>query len=55
MITYTYGKSDLYPSEIYGLSGDEKPADVLNASVFYEMDTKKMYLFDGENGLWLEQ
>lgn len=55
MITYTYGKSDLHPSEMYGLGSDEKPVDVANASVFYEMDTKKVYLFDGENKRWLEQ
>ena len=41
--------------EMYGLSTDEKPTDVGNASMFYEMDTKKLFLFDGENGVWLEQ
>lgn len=41
--------------EIYGLSTDEKPTDVLNASVYYEMDTKKIYLFDEQNKVWLEQ
>ena len=43
------------PSEIYGLSTDTKPLDVNNASIFYEMDTKKIYLFDEQNGVWLEQ
>lgn len=42
--------------EFYGLSTDTKPTtDVLNASVFYEMDTKKIYMFDEENSRWLEQ
>ncbi len=39
----------------YGLSADAKPLDVTNASVFYEMDTKKVYMFDAENKVWLEQ
>ena len=43
------------PAEIYGLSTDIKPTDVRNASVFDEMDTKKIFLFDEENGVWLEQ
>ena len=55
MITYTNGKSKLFPSELFGLGGDTKPTDVGNASIFYEMDTKKLFLFDGENKRWLEQ
>ena len=43
------------PDEIYGLSTDNKPTNVPNASIFYEMDSKVMYLFDGENQEWLEQ
>lgn len=42
-------------TEVYGLSTDEKPKDCKNASVFYEMDTKKMYLFDEQNHVWIEQ
>ena len=42
-------------SEIYGLSTDTKPLDVKNASVFYEMDTGKIFLFDEANKKWLEQ
>ena len=49
---HIYGKT---PSELYGLSTDVKPTDVNNASVFYEMDTKKVFLFDEQNGQWLEQ
>lgn len=40
---------------IYGLSTDTKPLDVPNASVFYEMDTKAVFLFDAEGARWLEQ
>lgn len=43
------------PSKIYGLSTDIKPMDVNNASVFWEMDTKKLWMFDEENKRWLEQ
>lgn len=41
--------------EVYGLSTDVKPTDVGNASIFYEMDTKKIYMFDEANKQWLEQ
>ena len=40
---------------MYGLSTDTKPTDVGNASSFYEMDTKKLSMFDAQNGVWLEQ
>lgn len=43
-------------SEYDGLSTDTKPTtDVRNGSVFVEMDTKKIYLFDEQNKLWIEQ
>ena len=48
---HVYG---LTPSEIYGLSTDTKPTDVNNASMFYEMDTKKLFMFDEENSIWHE-
>ena len=40
----------------YGLSTDEKPtgADVANGSVFLEMNTAKIYLFDAANAQWIE-
>lgn len=42
--------------EYYGKSTDTKPVDgVNNADIFYEMDTKKVFLFDEEKKLWLEQ
>lgn len=41
--------------DMYGLSTDTKPTDVGNASTFYEMDTKTLYMFDAQNGVWLQQ
>ena len=55
MITATTDIHGVQPAELYGLSTDTKPTNVNNASVFYEMDTKKMFLFDEENARWLEQ
>ena len=40
--------------EIYGLSTDTKPTDVPNGSLFVEMDTSKLYLFDEGSGTWQE-
>ena len=43
-------------SEYYWLSSDEKPIEgVDNADIGYEMDTKKVYLFDEQNQTWIEQ
>lgn len=43
-------------AEYYGKSTDTKPVEgVKNADVFYEMDTKKVFLFDEERGVWLAQ
>ena len=41
--------------DMHGKSTDEKPFDVSNASLFYEMDTKKIYMFDEETKTWIEQ
>lgn len=44
--------------ELYGLSTDEKPIEkfenvyIGNSSTFYEMDTKKVYIYDEENHEW---
>ena len=39
-----------------GLSTDVKPVSgYRNADRFYEMDTKKVYIFDEANNTWLEQ
>lgn len=43
------------PCDFYGLSTDAKPTGVSNASTFYEMDTKKLYMFDEEHARWIEQ
>lgn len=49
------------PHEFFGLSSDEKPVGnvngckVINGSIFIEMDTKKVYMFDEENQVWIEQ
>lgn len=37
-----------------GLSTDEKPADAKNGSTFLEMDTGKVFMFDGANNVWRE-
>lgn len=43
-------------SEFYGKSTDTKPTlHVMNADVFYEMDTQKMFLFDADDQAWIEQ
>lgn len=48
-------------AEFYGKSGDIKPVNIgdvvsiPNASTFYEMDTKKIFLFDEDTNTWLEQ
>ena len=40
--------------EFVGLSTDTKPTDnVLNGSLFLELDTGDMYLFDGASGDWV--
>lgn len=44
-------KSEQY----FGLSTDTKPESAQNASVFYEMDTHKVFMFDEQNKEWIEQ
>ena len=42
--------------EFYGKSSDTKPVTgVNNADIFYEMDTKKVFLFDEDDKKWIEQ
>lgn len=49
------------PHEFFGLSKDEKPigkikgVKINNGSVFIEIDTKKVFMFDEENQIWIEQ
>lgn len=46
---------------IYGLSTDTKPTitfngeEITNGSSYYEMDTKKAYLYDKEHETWIAQ
>lgn len=42
------------PHDLYGLHTDSKPTDVPNGSVFVEMDTSTIYVFDEENTTWEE-
>lgn len=42
------------PTEYYGLSTDTKPTETANGSVFLEMDTSKVFMFDAENAEWRE-
>lgn len=43
-------------TEYDGLSTDTKPTDdVRNGSVFVEMDTGLVYLYDKENSTWIVQ
>lgn len=53
------------PTVFFGLSTDDKPVNIEivvgnpkpipNASFFYEMDTKKIYMWDADGTQWLEQ
>lgn len=43
------------PSEVYLLSTDVKPLGVENGSLCYEIDTGKIFMFDAENKIWIEQ
>ena len=59
MITWVTGDS---VREIRGLSTDKKPVNadleegeiIPNGSVFIEMDTGKVFMFDYDNQRWLE-
>ena len=46
-----------YRNFYFQLSTDEKPTDdnVPNASELYEMDVQKIYLYDAENKIWVQQ
>ena len=64
MITTTYAKFSHYNAEgvtvqivtMMGLSTDSKPTDasIGNGSVFIEMDTSKLYLYDAAGESWKE-
>lgn len=43
-------------AEYYGKSYDVKPTEgVYNADIFYEMDTGAVFLYDEDDGVWIEQ
>lgn len=50
MITF-----DVYSGDYTGISSDTKPTDVPNATKFYEMYTRTMYMFDAESTEWYAQ
>ena len=52
MITTT-NSADHY-QEYIGLSTDTKPENIANGSIFLEIDTKKVFIFDEENLIWRE-
>lgn len=41
-------------TELHGKSTDPKPTNVKNGSVYWEMDTGKVFVFDKETDTWLE-
>ena len=44
-------------TEFYGLSSDIKPisTDIANGSVFVEIDTSTVYMFNAQAQTWIEQ
>lgn len=42
-------------SSFAGLSVDDKPLDVENGSLFKEIDTGRVFRYDKENNIWIEQ
>ena len=40
--------------ELYGLSTDSKPTDEQNGTLFLEMDTSKVFIYDEANTQWRE-
>lgn len=58
MITWVTGDN---VQQIRGLSTDTKPTDsslkegiIPNGTVFFEMDTSKVYMFDYDSQSWIE-
>ena len=57
--TYNTPEGDIITTELRGLSTDTKPTEVAgkevgNGSIFIEIDTGKIFFFDGENEIWKE-
>lgn len=45
---------DIHYVEAYGLSTDSKPTGFATGSVFIEVDTGKVYLYDEDGAAWNE-
>ena len=44
------------PKELYGTSSDEKPTEeIVTGSMFVEVDTGKIFLFNEAASAWVEQ
>lgn len=41
------------PNEFRGLSSDSKPTNARNGTIYVEMDTGKMWIYDEQNARWL--
>lgn len=50
-----YKQGDAEYREITGLSTDSKPTDVVNGSIFVEVDTGKVFFFNEAGSAWVEQ
>lgn len=54
------GKRNGQTVDMIGKSTDEKPTKtfeghpIINGTIFYEMDTKKIYMYDEEESKWWE-
>ncbi len=51
------GQVNTKETEFRGKSTDTKPIDnsIPNGSIFYEMDTQNVYIYDNEAGEWILQ
>lgn len=57
--TWNTPDGDVITTELRGLSTDEKPIEfggkeIGNGSVFVEIDTGKIFFFDGDSKTWKE-
>ena len=48
--------TSIYTYEFRGLSTDDKSeiTNMTNGSIFFEMDTSKVYMYDAQNEQWRE-
>jgi hypothetical protein len=51
------GQVNTKETEFRGKSDDTKPIDISisNGSIFYEMDTQNVYMYDNEESTWILQ